>query len=247
MAVQTYKTNLNCGKCRAKVSPFLDGESAIKSWSVDTDDPRKPLTVKGDHVSDDLVKRLVEQAGFKVECRIDAALSSSTSVSDQSERSFLATYHPLLLVLAYLLGVVAIVESMAGNFDFVRAMRIFMGGFFAAFSFFKLLDLRGFADSYQSYDIVARRVPSYGRVYPFIELALGIAYLVSFNPMITNAVTLVVMTVGLIGVAQSLLAKRQIQCACLGTVFDLPMSKVTLIEDGVMALMALAMLVVERT
>ncbi|MCA9075008.1 MAG: heavy-metal-associated domain-containing protein [Planctomycetaceae bacterium] len=244
MSTQIYKTNLNCGKCLAKVSPYLDGEPAIESWSVDTDDPRKPLTIEGDNVSDETVERLVAEAGFEVLGRVD---TNAPSLASKAERSFLETYHPLLLVLAYLTGVVAIVEIVAGNFDGVRAMRIFMGGFFIAFSFFKLLDLRGFSASYQSYDIPARTIPGYGLVYPFIELALGIAYLVGFNPMVSNAVTLALMTIGLIGVAQSLLAKRAIQCACLGTVFDLPMSKVTLIEDGVMALMALAMLILEQT
>ena len=33
---------------------------------------------------------------------------------------------------------------------------------------------------------------------------------------------------------QRLLNKRKIRCACLGTAFNLPMSTVTLVEDGVM-------------
>lgn len=114
----------------------------------------------------------------------------------------------------------------------------FMGGFFLAFSFFKLLDLNGFVNSFQTYDILARPMRAYSYAYPFMELSLGVAYLVGFAPIATNLVTLSVMLVGIVGVSLALVQKRRIQCACLGTVFNLPMSKVTLIEDGVMAVMA---------
>jgi Kef-type K+ transport system membrane component KefB len=79
-------------------------------------------------------------------------------------------------------------------------------------------------------------------VYPFIELTLGLAYLIDFQPFATNAITLVVMAISSIGVIESLLNKRKIRCACLGTVFNLPMSVVTLVEDTLMVLMAAAML-----
>ncbi|MFT4875788.1 MAG: hypothetical protein ACI8S2_000517 [Bacteroidia bacterium] len=50
-----------------------------------------------------------------------------------------------------------------------------------------------------------------------------------------------VMFVSLIGVIKSVVQKSEIQCACLGTVFNLPMSYVTIIEDGIMLAMALLM------
>src|SRR5687767_11452234 len=113
-------------------------------------------------------------------------------------------------------------------------MNLFMAGFFITFSFFKFLNLEGFKNSYSSYDLLAKRFPAYGYVYPFIELALGIAYLTSFNPLLTNAATVALMGFSSIGVIQSVLDKRQIQCACLGTVFNLPMSTVTVVEDLLM-------------
>lgn len=56
---------------------------------------------------------------------------------------------------------------------------------------------------------------------------------------IKNLITLALMSVSIIGVLQS-----KIQCACLGAVFNLPMSTVTIIEDGLMITMSLAMLVI---
>ncbi|HEX7367596.1 MAG TPA: hypothetical protein VF273_10895 [Pelobium sp.] len=61
---------------------------------------------------------------------------------------------------------------------------------------------------------------------------------------IKNLITLGVMSVSIIGVLQSVFNKSKIQCACLGAVFNLPMSTVTIIEDGLMITMSLAMLVI---
>ena len=117
-------------------------------------------------------------------------------------------------------------------------MNVFMAGFFLSFSFFKMLDLKGFADSYTMYDIVAKKIKAWGFIYPFIELALGFAYATGFQPFVTNIVTVIVMTVSMIGVLQSVLNKRKIRCACLGAVFNLPMSTVTIIEDALMIAMS---------
>ena len=81
-----------------------------------------------------------------------------------------------------------------------------------------------------------------GRVYPFIELALGICYLTAFAPLATNLANCAIMLIGTAGVGRSLLNKTEIRCACLGTVFNLPMSKVTLIEDLIMVVMSATMI-----
>jgi hypothetical protein len=118
-----------------------------------------------------------------------------------------------------------------------------MAGFFLVFSFFKLLNLKGFAESYSTYDIIAKKWLGWGYVYAFIELGLGLSYLLRFNPMLTNAVAFVVMSVSIVGVLQSVLNKRKIQCACLGAVFNLPMSTVTIIEDALMIAMSAGILI----
>jgi hypothetical protein len=92
------------------------------------------------------------------------------------------------------------------------------------------------------YDVLAKRVKVYGLVYPFIELALGVAYLTDFEPTVTYIATICIMGFSSIGVIQSVLDKKKIRCACLGAVFNLPMSMVTIIENLTMVLMALIML-----
>ena len=83
----------------------------------------------------------------------------------------------------------------------------------------------------------------WGWVYPFVELGLGVAYLLAWMPLAINIITLVLMLVGAAGVLNALLNKRAIRCACLGTALNLPMTKVTLVEDLAMAVMAVVMLV----
>ena len=122
-------------------------------------------------------------------------------------------------------------------------MQHFMAGFFLVFSFFKMLNLKGFAESYVMYDVVAKRLPAWAYIYAFTELALGLAFLINFNPLITNSVTFVVMSISIIGVLQSVLNKKKIQCACLGAVFNLPMSTVTIIEDALMITMSAIMII----
>jgi copper chaperone CopZ len=63
----TYHTNINCGGCIAKVTPFLDGEPRIQHWSVDTDAPHKPLTVASEGMTSAEVIALVQSAGFRIE------------------------------------------------------------------------------------------------------------------------------------------------------------------------------------
>ena len=117
-----------------------------------------------------------------------------------------------------------------------------MAGFFLVFSFFKLLNMKGFAESYAMYDIVAKKWKGWGYVYAFTELVLGLAFLTGFNPLLTNMITFAVMSVSIIGVLQSVLNKIKIKCACLGDVFNLPMSTITIIEDALMIGMSAVMI-----
>lgn len=160
----------------------------------------------------------------------------------EQTKNWFNTYKPILLIFAYILVIASIPALQHESFHWMQAMNSFMAGFFLTFSFFKMLDLKGFADSYTMYDIVAKKIPKWGYVYAFIELGLGIAYATHFEPLLTNVVTLLVMTISIVGVLQSVFNKRKIQCACLGAVFNLPMSTVTIIEDALMIFMSGLML-----
>lgn len=238
MTTLRVKTDLRCGACVAKVRSALDAAPDVTRWDADVSTPDKVLTLEGDNLTAERVGALIGPAGYRVLGEVQPTAPSAPAPTEKP-----TSYYPLLLVLLYLLAGVSAIELAAGQFSGMRAMNHFMAGFFLVFSFFKLLDVRAFADAYQTYDIVAAKRPAWGLVYPFVELGLGLAYLAHAVPVVTNLVTLVVMGVSSVGVVRAVLAKRKIRCACLGTVWNLPMSKITLIEDGLMVAMAAAMLV----
>ena len=176
---------------------------------------------------------------------LPAHTAPKLGVIDSAQPSWLATYSPLLLILAYILGGSVLAQigvAGLGSVTLMETMRYFMAGFFLVFSFFKLLDVQAFADAYSGYDLLAKRWRGWALLYPFVELGLGVAYLTNVNPLATYWVTVVVMGFSAIGVVQAVLAKRSIQCACLGTVFKLPMTTVTIVEDLGMVAMAVWML-----
>ena len=235
---QRFTTNLRCEGCVAAIKPVLDANPAIKSWSAEVVSPEKVITLESDRpLSLASVNAMLGKAGYQAKAEVTQPTATATTTSEPP-----TSYFPLLLILFYLLGIVAAIEWVQGSFQFERAMRHFMAGFFLVFSFFKLLNLTAFADSYQMYDIVAQRSRLYAFAYPFIELILGLAYVINFQPRLTNAITLIVMGISTIGVLQSILNKKKIRCACLGAVFNLPMSVVTLVEDLLMVGMAAVML-----
>jgi hypothetical protein len=162
--------------------------------------------------------------------------------SAEQAKSWWNTYKPVLLVFMYITTTSLISEASHQQFRWMQWMNNFMAAFFLVFSFFKLLNLRGFADSYAVYDIVAKKWYGWGFVYPFIELALGLAFLTGYYPAATNAFTLLVMSVSFVGVLQSVFNKQKIKCACLGAVFNLPMSTITILENVIMISMSATML-----
>lgn len=154
----------------------------------------------------------------------------------------LKDFLPLIYIFGFILAISIIVPWLWSG-GVMMGMRIFMGGFFVIFGVLKLLKLKDFAEAYQMYDIIAMRSKAYAFAYPFIEVGLGIFYVANFKPIITNWVTLIIMLVSAVGVYLKLRKKEPIMCACLGTVFKVPMTWVTLFEDLLMAVMAVIMII----
>ena len=224
--IHTYKlTGMTCGSCEAKVKSALLTIENVTNVTVSKDLETATITMDKHIALSDLQKVL--------DSKYQISAINHNEIAEQT-KSWFETYKPILLIFFYILLVTSLVQIQNTKFDFMLAMRHFMSGFFLIFSFFKLLNLKGFAESYVMYDVLAKRIPVWAYLYVFIELGLGIAFLVNFNPILTNSITVVVMSISIIGVLQSVLNKKKIQCACLGAVFNLPMSTVTIIEDVLM-------------
>ncbi|AEI46613.1 heavy-metal-associated domain-containing protein [Runella slithyformis] len=65
METLQFKTNINCGSCVAKVTPFLNQLENVDTWKVDTNNPEKILTVSGEDLTSELIETTVQKAGFE--------------------------------------------------------------------------------------------------------------------------------------------------------------------------------------
>jgi len=156
-------------------------------------------------------------------------------------------YTPLLVVFLLLLAAVAALawhdlHTGVRTTSWTKAVTRFMAGFFLVFAGFKLMDLRGFADGYSTYDLLASRVRPYAFAYPFVELAFGLLMLAGVGGVALLWAEVAVMAFSGVGVAIKLARKEPFQCACLGTFLKVPLTKVTLVEDFGMAALAVVLL-----
>lgn len=222
-------TGMTCSSCEAKVKSALLMVDNITNIEVSKDENSATITMEK-HISlADL------QNALDPKYQISAINHNETA---EQAKSWFETYKPILLIFIYIATITILTQLKNQSFNWMEAMQYFMAGFFLVFSFFKMLNLKGFAESYVMYDVLAKKIPIWAYLYAFVELGLGIAYLINFNPIVTNAITFIVMSISIIGVLQSVLNKKKIQCACLGAVFNLPMSTVTIIEDALMIAMS---------
>jgi len=153
----------------------------------------------------------------------------------------LRDFVPLIVIFA-LIFIFTFLRQLSTGFHMIGAMRDFMGSFFLVFGAFKVINLRGFVTAYQTYDLLAKRVVLYAYLYPFLELLLGVSYFAGWNSFVTNVATFGLMSFSALGVFNELRQGKEFMCACLGVVFKIPMTYVTLLEDLLMAVMALIML-----
>ncbi|MBS1577531.1 MAG: cation transporter [Bacteroidetes bacterium] len=226
-------TGMTCNSCVAKVKSELLKLGDIEAAEVQLQSPQATITM-GRHIPTPVLQEAVRKAGHYT-IVLDEDMTHNRSNDVSNEGMINPSYFPIVLIFGYIGGVSVLAQFDAKGFDWMLWMRHFMAGFFFVFSFFKLMNLRGFAEGYSSYDIVAEKFPAWGFIYPFVELALGIAYLTNISPIGTNSAAFLVMGISSIGVIKSLLRKSSFQCACLGTIIKLPLSKVTLFEDLLMA------------
>ena len=225
---------MTCEGCVAKVSYVLQQHASISSVTVGLSNKSATVTMSKEVSVEELQNLFDTSSKYTV--------GAFQPTIEQKSESVFTTYKPLLLIFVFIAATTAIASMNNGKIELMLWMRYFMAGFFIVFSFFKFLNLAGFAESYAMYDVLAKRVKAYGLVYPFLELFLGAAYLTNFEPTITYIATIFLMSFSSIGVIQSVLDKRKIRCACLGAVFNLPMSTITIIENLTMVVMAFVML-----
>lgn len=240
--IHTYTIQgMTCGSCVAKVKNELLKLGDIVSADIQLQSPQATLAMNK-HISTVSLQQAINKAGHYTIAEDDSGMTGAKQAANitAEERN---SYFPIFLIFGFITGITLLIQITRYSFSWVEWMSHFMAGFFLVFSFFKLMNLNGFAEGYRSYDVVAKKVPVWGFVYPFIEMGLGLAFLTGFQPLGTNIATFLVMGISSIGVIQSLIKKTSFQCACLGTIIKLPLSKVTLFEDLLMVTMSVFMII----
>jgi cation transport ATPase len=235
----TYKiTGMTCISCESKVQELFSKIDGVTNVNVNWQLGEAKISMQK-HINNIVFQEALKGTKFQLTQKQEIL---SNSIEEQTKPWF-QLYKPVWLLFTFITGIAFLAQVNVPYFSWMIWLNHFMAGFFLAFSFFKLLNLRGFADSYATYDVIAKRWRAYGFIYAFMELVLGIAFLTGYYPLFSNMLTFVVMSISLIGVLQSVLNKRKIRCACLGDVFNLPMSTITIIEDGLMIFSSLFMIV----
>ncbi len=234
-------TGMTCGGCLASVEKYLSEIKQITHVAIDLEKGEAEITMTS-HVTIDILQKALPEKYIITEKVVEktAIASVVTGFSLEKEKTKFQQLKPLFLILFYITTAGVLLNYK--NWSWESFMFDFMGLFYIVFSFFKMLDLKGFPESFKMYDPLAKRVPFYGWIYPFIETALGLMFLLRFELNIALWITLIVLGITTIGVTRTLLDKKSIRCACLGTALKLPMTEATFIENAIMIIMAILML-----
>jgi cation transport ATPase len=232
-------TGMTCNGCKVSVEKALNAIDNVESVSVNLENAEATLTMSS-HLSIETLQNALSDKYQISEKEKRNVFKSTSGLNTENKKSDLRQLFPLLLIFAYI--IIAAIFLNNKPWDTNGFMLDFMGLFYIVFSFFKLLDLKGFPESFKMYDPLAKVMPVYGWIYPFIEVALGLMFLMRFQIPIALIITLVVLGITTVGVTKTLLEKKSIQCACLGTALKLPMTKATFIENSIMIVMAIILL-----
>lgn len=242
---------MTCNGCRTGVEQKLAGVAGVSQATVSLENEEAILTIDDEVTLDHLKSALPEKyrislkkyskAESETQGKSTGVFASNETGTPEASESKLQQLKPLFLIFFFITGAAVLLHYKDGSWE--QAMLDFMGLFYVVFSFFKFLDLKGFKSSFAMYDPLAGAVPGYAYVYPFIELALGLMFLMRLQIAIALVLTIVILGITTVGVTRSLLSKKEIQCACLGTALKLPMTEATFIENAIMIVMAIIMLI----
>jgi len=229
-------SGMTCEGCKSSVKGKLGSIDGVDNVQVDLARGQAVIYSKNP-ISYSLIKEtlppkysLINEEGVNLDTHGDVTMKASK----------IKQLKPLFIILGYIL--ISSILLNYKNWNPSNAMLDFMGLFYIIFSFFKILDIKGFSISFSMYDPLAKQAPIYGYIYPFIEVLLGMMFLIRFEVNIALILTVIVLGITTIGVTQTLMNKRSIECACLGTILNLPMTEATFIENALMIIMAFSLI-----
>ncbi|MGD1979442.1 MAG: hypothetical protein PVJ98_08620 [Akkermansiaceae bacterium] len=168
--------------------------------------------------------------------------SCCSSEPSPPPRRPISAYTPLFVIVGFTALAALAKQNTLASWSWMDWMHDFMGFFLVVFAMVKFFNLKAFATGFAKYDLLAARSRFYGLLYPFLELGLGLAYLAQWQLKAVYLVTIALLGFGTIGVINTMLKGKQVNCACMGGILEVPVSTVTLTENLSMTAMALVML-----
>ncbi|MFZ1498185.1 MAG: heavy metal-associated domain-containing protein, partial [Saprospiraceae bacterium] len=144
---------MTCTSCEAKVKSTLLLVENVTNVEVSKDENSATITMDK-HIPLSNFQRVLDP-------QYQISAINHSEISEQT-KSWFETYKPILLIFFYISLVAILIQFKNETFNLMETMQYFMAGFFLVFSFFKFLNLKGFAESYAMYDVVAKRVSAWG-------------------------------------------------------------------------------------
>lgn len=143
------------------------------------------------------------------------------------------SYRPVLAVF----GVAALAAGVLAS-----GVVGFMGLAVTFLATLKLMDPPAFRGGFRLYDLLMGRWKGYGVVYPWLELLVGLAILGRWALPPLGVLAIAIGLEGGLSVVRAVwIEKRDLDCACIGGNNRTPLGALSLLENGAMAAMGVAM------
>jgi len=222
-------TGMTCQGCVKTVTKTLQSHRAITLVAVTLEPPE--AKVEGEGITADTLNALLKGTKFKA---FDTA-------PKKTWRDYLRFYQPLIMIASVALAF-AIIQTTIVGWSEHTFMQYLMAGYFIFFGSLKIIGWRGFVASYRQYDDIAKRSRLYATIYPLLEVLIGMTYYIGIQWLPFDIFVTLLMLQKAFSTWRTVRKGAVVQCACLGSFFSIPVTRVTVFEDLLMAVMALYMI-----
>ncbi|MBU2135092.1 MAG: glutaredoxin [Alphaproteobacteria bacterium] len=154
------------------------------------------------------------------------------------------TYTPVLAVFATTAIMAAMISLAVSGTPLTQQTAVwFIALSMMVLGMLKLQNVESFSTMFLNYDLLARRWPPYGKIYPFAEFGAGALMVAGGFTWLSAPVALAIGVIGAVSVFKAVyLDRRDLKCACVGGDSNVPLGFLSLTENLMMIAMAVWML-----
>jgi glutaredoxin len=154
------------------------------------------------------------------------------------------TYTPVLAVFATTAIMAAMISLAVYGTPLTQQTAVwFIALSMMVLGMLKLQNVESFSTMFLNYDLLARRWPPYGKIYPFAEFGAGALMVAGLLTWLSAPVALTIGLIGAVSVFKAVyLDRRTLKCACVGGDSNVPLGFLSLTENLMMIAMAVWML-----